>query len=302
MEALPDEMLPEFMKGNHVMRHKPGLWNSIWSDMFIESTFMRYGHEAGGLVGLTLQLSAVSRWALSLHVCIQLRVDLASMKDGQSNKVTTTHKEETKSRIESDAVDREKLKTTLSTFIDPLDPTSHPVGVVNIANGLVSPSNVNVDNSLKIGQQQMNEFESGWPASFHGTLKKHIITMPANKKSIKIDDTPVYDTELIYTRVIGLQQSRNLNIKEVLTYELSAVPPALFDENGDMRSQAKATLKTKLQVEVSTRRTSPPDAIIIEGCVVECSLACKWYCRRLHKELHGKPHLLPSKVLCKSHL
>jgi hypothetical protein len=29
MEALPDEMLPEYTKGNHVMSHKPGLWNSF---------------------------------------------------------------------------------------------------------------------------------------------------------------------------------------------------------------------------------------------------------------------------------
>ena len=169
------------------------------------------------------------------------------MKDGKSNKVMTTHREESKSRIKSDEVDREKLKTTLSTFIDPLDPTNHPVGIVNIANGLVSPTNVNVDQSVNIGHMQMNEFDSGWPDSFHGCLKKCIVMMPDNKKYIKIDGTPVYDTELIYTRVIGLQQSRNLNIKDVLMYELSAVPPALFNENGDMRSQSKAMLKTKLQ-------------------------------------------------------
>lgn len=47
MEALSAEVLSEFMKGNHVMRHTPGIWNGIWSDMYIESTFMRYGHEAG---------------------------------------------------------------------------------------------------------------------------------------------------------------------------------------------------------------------------------------------------------------
>ena len=88
---------------------------------------------------MTLQPSAVSMWTLSLHVCSQLRVDLAAMKDGQRNKVMTTHKEETTSRIKSDAADREKPKTTPTTFIDPLDTTSHPVGVMHIANGLVSP-------------------------------------------------------------------------------------------------------------------------------------------------------------------
>ena len=63
MEAPPKEPLPKFMKGNHVMHHNPGTWNGIWSDMYIETMFMRYGHEAGGL-----QPSAVARWALNLHM------------------------------------------------------------------------------------------------------------------------------------------------------------------------------------------------------------------------------------------
>ncbi|KAG0717067.1 hypothetical protein GWK47_008271 [Chionoecetes opilio] len=95
----------------------------------------------------------------------------------------------------------------------------HPEGIVNIATGLVSPSNVNVDRALQIGRQQLNKFES-----------------------------------------------RDLDIKEVLTYELSATPPALFDDNGDMRSQNKAMLKTKLQVQVSNRHIENPDAILIDGC------------------------------------
>jgi hypothetical protein len=78
------------------------------------------------------------------------------------------------------------------------------------------------------------------------TMKKNAITMVVNKKSIKIDGMPVYDNKLIYTRIIGLEESRDVNIKEVLTYQFSPVPPALFDENGDMSSQAKTTLKSKL--------------------------------------------------------
>ena len=58
--------------------------------------------------------------------------------------------------------------------------------------------------------------------------------MSVSKKNIKIDDTPVYDTELIFNHVIGLQQSRDINIKDVLMYELSPVPAALFDDSGEM--------------------------------------------------------------------
>ena len=32
------------MNGEHVMGHVPGVWKAIMSNMFIESTVMRYGH------------------------------------------------------------------------------------------------------------------------------------------------------------------------------------------------------------------------------------------------------------------
>ena len=108
MEHLPDDLLQEFLKGKHVMRHNRGIWNAIWSDMFIESTFMRYGHQAGGLTGLTLKPSAVIRWALSLHTCSQLRGDLLAMKDKQDNHNSQGRgpRQDDKRRIRSSEVKR----------------------------------------------------------------------------------------------------------------------------------------------------------------------------------------------------
>ena len=48
MERLPQEVLSHFTKGEHVMHHSAGLWNSIWSDMMSETTYMRYGHVPRG--------------------------------------------------------------------------------------------------------------------------------------------------------------------------------------------------------------------------------------------------------------
>jgi len=234
--------------------------------MFIETTFMRYGHESGGLIGITQKPGTVAKWALSLHIFSQLRQDLRAMKGSQNPEVITTHKEEKSFKKEADATDRDKLRDTLNNFVDPLEPGSHPTGLLNIATGLLAPSKVNADKSVTIGTQQMEEFESGWPESFNKSLNKRVVTMSVAKKSIKIDDTPVYDTELIFNRVIGLQQSRDINIKDVLMYELSPVPAALFDDTGEMRSQAKASLKKKLQIEVSSRLASSPGVVIIDGC------------------------------------
>ena len=114
----------------------------------------------------------------------------------------------------------------------------------------------------------MTIFESGWPTSFNKTLTKNVTMMTSAKKSIKMDGKPVCDTELIYTRVICLQQYRYIDITDVLSYELSPVPASLFDESGAMRAQSKAVLKMKLQVEQSSRIQGIPDAVIIDGCAM----------------------------------
>ena len=268
MEHLPDDLLQEFLKGKHVMRHNRGIWNAIWSDMFIESTFMRYGHHAGGLTGLTLKPSAVTRWALSLHTCSQLRGDPLAMNDKQNNKATTTHKEEAPGRMKSEASDCQNIKEALQNYIDPLATNTHPPGLLNVVTGLHATDKVNADEYIKIGREQMTEFESGWPTSFNKTLNNNVTMMTSAKKSITLDGKPVYDTELIYTRVICLQQYRDIDITDVLSYELSPVPASLFDESGAMRAQSKAVLKTKLQVEQSIRIQGVPDAVIIDGCAM----------------------------------
>ena len=59
-----------------------GLRNGI--DMFIETTFICYGHGPGGLIGITLNEKAVHRWAMSLHICSRLMKDVADLKDSAS--------------------------------------------------------------------------------------------------------------------------------------------------------------------------------------------------------------------------
>lgn len=67
----------------------------------------------------------------------------------------------------------------------------------------------------------------------------------------------VSDLSLIYSPVLCLQKVRDINMKDVLGYELSYAPPSMFEKTGDMRiSKAKSALKTKLQVELTARHTS----------------------------------------------
>ena len=269
MAKLPEPVLDDFLKGNHVMRHQPGIWNGIWSDMYIESTFMRYGHGPGGIIGITLKPKALKRWALGLHICSQLTKDIAAIREGNDQTTVTVHKEEMPSRKQTDAADRQHIREKLGISIDPLQPNGHPKGLINIVTGKVAPESVNVDRSVQIGTQQMREYEASWPDGFHKPLAKQVITISASRKHIKVGHVPVYDTTLIYSRVLALQKVRDIDLESVLKYELAPVPTSMFDINGDMRiTKSKSTLKKKLQVEVSDRQSHPPDSIILDGCAV----------------------------------
>ena len=91
--------------------------------------------------------------------------------------------------------------------------------------------------------------------------------MIINKKSVKVGDIEVYNTEIIYARVMCILSTNRIKLDEVLKYELSPRPNSLFKENGNMRlAKSKSTLKNNLQVEMSARLQVP----LADGCALLC--------------------------------
>ncbi|KAJ8366608.1 hypothetical protein AAFF_G00348540 [Aldrovandia affinis] len=76
----------------------------------------------------------------------------------------------------------------------------------------------------------------------------------------------MYDLNVIYSRVIALFSSdRDVDVKDVLAYELAPVPTAMFTEDGMRICKAKSTLKKSLQIEVSRRNAGDADITVIDG-------------------------------------
>ena len=59
--------------------------------------------------------------------------------------------------------------------------------------------------------------------------------MMVTKKALRVGDKDVYDINLIYSRLLGLQQTRDIDLKNVLKHELAPVPTSMFKESGEMR-------------------------------------------------------------------
>ena len=113
------------------MRHSPGASNSAWSDMYIETTFMHFGHSQGGLTGLTVNQTATQRWALSLHSYSVLVHDIQAMRDN-TEQPSKYHKEETPTQMQAGSSYRMKLQQKLEQC---MDPSGHPDELFNIVTG-----------------------------------------------------------------------------------------------------------------------------------------------------------------------
>ena len=204
MKKLPDYLLVKFMRGEHVTRHQRGYWNGIWSDMFIETTFMRYGKGPGGVIGITLKPKVVKKWAYSLQICTQLIHDLHKMRKKKTNSDKLIYKEESAGRIKSDNEDRSKIKKKLEEMIHPLKTCQHNGSLINIASGKIyKEEDTNADNAAEVGTKQMNDFIASLPNGFHFPIKKDLKLIPSERKRIKVGETEIYNTEAIYARVMS---------------------------------------------------------------------------------------------------
>ena len=75
------------------MHHTDGPWNGVWSDLFIESTCMHYGHCPSGIIGATLGETTLAVWALSHNTMGHMSNYVAELDNNQHH-VVMRHMEE----------------------------------------------------------------------------------------------------------------------------------------------------------------------------------------------------------------
>ena len=230
---------------------------------------MCYGHGPGGLIGMTLNEKAAHRWTMSLHICSRLMKDMADLKDSSPVDITS-HKEELASRIKYDEKERQVIREKLKLCIDPLNTAGQISALVNIVSGRICPDEVYVHDAVDLGKAQMEQYEVSWPEGFHQTLKKRVRTMKECRKKTRTDTAEQFDSGLIFARALGIMNSRDVKVKQILSYELAPVPTSMFEEKTrDLRiAQSKSILKNKLQVKQSACATGQPDTLVIDGCAI----------------------------------
>ena len=123
MAFIPPELMESFLQGEHVCRHKKGVWNALSQDQFGEQTYIRCGKGKGGLVGKSLSQEQVAGWTLSHHLCNMLSLAYERMYDKSEEETSTdtnSHKQEGVRRKQLDALDRYKIFSEVKKYTNPL--------------------------------------------------------------------------------------------------------------------------------------------------------------------------------------
>ena len=101
--------------------------------------------------------------------------------------------------------------------------------------------------AVDLGKAQMEEYEASWPEGFHQSLKKRVRTMKECKKKTRTDTAEQFGSGPIFARDLGLMNSRDVKVEQILSYELAPVLTSMFEEKTrDLRS-AKSKSKNKEQ-------------------------------------------------------
>ena len=172
MSRLPSTILDPFLKGQHVLHHREGIWNGIWSDMMTETSYMSFGKGPNGINGKTTKPRTLQIWAKGQHSCSGVLQFLDSIREIHEIRMIT-HKEEKDGRMKADLIDKVKLQDFLETCLHPLNCSNHPESTLcNIYTGQLSGIKVNVNKSVEIGTKQMVSFQRSLPDGFRSTTKK----------------------------------------------------------------------------------------------------------------------------------
>ena len=97
----------------------------------------------------------------------------------------------------------------------------------------------------------MKEYQKNLPQGFRETLSLIVNVMKKIEKKDLKKGQLIFNTEVIFSRVLYLLGVDKLDFSTLFNFELAPVPTSLFKDTGEGRySQTKSVLKNKLKIQV----------------------------------------------------
>ncbi|KAG1673357.1 Ankyrin-1 [Nymphon striatum] len=239
-----------------VKRAEDKMFNCVPTDQALEPTINREAKTQGGIIGFTSRKGALLRWLLTRHVTGEYS---EAFKDICVNHGFSLFYDELgNARMQQDRKDATNIKEFIqSRCQNPFDLDNIPSTLVNITTGQVATPEV--EKSLigatekcqkatdELFAERIDKRSSG---SFWDPLPRcPVVTFSSKKKALSYDKDRklIIDTEILFRRLLSVSKNCEVDMRSVLSFELAAVPPSLFHDDGSMRKTTKAELTKKLE-------------------------------------------------------
>ena len=196
-------------------------------------------------------------------------------------------KKEDQSRVQRDEEDVKKLVSTLeSVMVDSFEQGGDggdKIALSNLATGVVMPRDVSslLLQAEKLGEKEMNalikkKINSNAVGFWEALPKMKIKTFASLAKKVQVKQSDeklvkINADRSLFGRLLIASNTRNIDLRDVVTYELSPVPCALAHTDGTLRKSNKTILLTVLEDSVQVLPRLPCDndepltANIIDG-------------------------------------
>lgn len=296
---LPEEIKNEFLNGNFSVNLTAGPFRGIWSDMAVEMSVIRDTKSDTGIIGLTRKDSTVLRWAVTRNILGTYSSQMSSRSGCVRESIDSEYKHEGESEHEI-SKDEEHFNMILvhvkNHMIDPFSSLQNDE-IVNISSGLIASSEIKsfLSNFRNIGEKKLMEFVSSRLenstqnrkgfyepitqtklTTFSDTKKKTIIKI--NGQVFKKIITP----ETVYQRALAISQNRkDVDLKLVLSFPLTAIPSSLFQLDGSRRTTNKSDflhcIEQDFKSEIITQLPASEELgiIVIDGMAELQALSSK---------------------------
>ena len=239
------DVYKEFAEGNHSISCSGQPFSQMSTDMALEQSINADSKSSGGVVRISQSLSALERWFFTIHerasITSALKATFGLQDGGQAS-----HKEAAPRRVRRDEEDVKKMISCFSSGLmtNPFNLDSD--ALLNIATGVVLPENVaqTLVHSTKKGWQRMKAFNeqrinSNAVGFWEPIPNMKIKTFSSANKKIQVKSSDKLVTvnadRDLFGRLLIVSNTRQLSLKDVLSFQLSPVPYSLA--NADRKSK-----------------------------------------------------------------
>ena len=244
----------------------------VAADLAIEQSINRATKTQGGVIGISRSPAAIQRWVLTAH-------DRGTIADaclehcGLDNNAEMTnhlHKECQSSRMVADENDVIAICSTVSSLVNPFVVDEKAYEKLVSLSSCTEASEAAMADLLRaeeVGEESFCKFVHERltcdppTTAFHDPLKKlKLSTFTVKKKTStgqgtkKASDLRILQADhSLFSRIALIAQTRQMDLREVLTYPLGSLPWALAMHNGSITKTNKAVMLHRLAKE------NPPD-------------------------------------------